>query len=167
MSCRIFDALRIRGGNRVARGIAISLRVVQGPERLLKSSRWFRCRWHFCALLLPPNRTRSTLRRLEDRDSDLQKHLRTVSGARRRHREYRCLVRDACGSEILLSGWDVGDQDGLRFDAAKLHTILDSYGIANSFEIYSGTHTSAVADRFQNHVTPFFSKNLCFTKNCE
>ena len=61
---------------------------------------------------------------------------------------------------------DVGDQDGLRFDATKLHTILDNYGIANSFEIYSGTHVSAVADRFQNHVLPFFSKNLCFTADC-
>ncbi|MGA9071617.1 MAG: alpha/beta fold hydrolase [Terracidiphilus sp.] len=57
---------------------------------------------------------------------------------------------------------DVGDQDGLRFDAIKLHGILDSYGIVNGFEIYSGTHTSAVADRFQNHVMPFFSKNLSF-----
>ena len=57
---------------------------------------------------------------------------------------------------------DVGDQDGLRIDAGKLHAILDNYGIANSFEIYSRTHTSAVADRFQNHVLPFFSKNLCF-----
>jgi enterochelin esterase-like enzyme len=57
---------------------------------------------------------------------------------------------------------DVGDQDGLRIDAGKLHDIFDSYGIANSFEIYSGTHTSAVADRFQNHVMPFFSKNLRF-----
>jgi enterochelin esterase-like enzyme len=62
---------------------------------------------------------------------------------------------------------DVGDQDGLRFDATKLHNILDNYGVANSFEIYSGTHTSAVADRFQNHVLPFFSKNLCFTKGCK
>lgn len=61
---------------------------------------------------------------------------------------------------------DVGDQDGLRFDAIKLHTILDNYGVANSFEIYSGTHTSAVADRFQNHVMPFFSQNLCFTADC-
>ncbi len=61
---------------------------------------------------------------------------------------------------------DVGDQDGLRFDATKLHEILDHYGIANGFEIYSGTHTSAVADRFQNHVMPFFSKNLCFTEGC-
>jgi len=61
---------------------------------------------------------------------------------------------------------DVGDQDGLRVDATKLHNILDNYGIANSFEIYSGTHVSAVADRFQNHVLPFFNKNLCFTADC-
>ncbi len=61
---------------------------------------------------------------------------------------------------------DVGDQDGLRADTGKLHDVLDKYGIANSFEIYSGTHTSAVADRFQNHVMPFFSKNLCFTRDC-
>ena len=61
---------------------------------------------------------------------------------------------------------DVGDQDGLRFDAAKLHNVLDNYGIQNTFEIYSGTHTSAVADRFQNHVMPFFSKNLCFDASC-
>ncbi|HKV42014.1 MAG TPA: esterase, partial [Blastocatellia bacterium] len=61
---------------------------------------------------------------------------------------------------------DVGDQDGLRVGAGKLHEILDSYGIANTFEIYHGTHTSAVADRFQNHVLPFFSKNLCFGQDC-
>ena len=62
---------------------------------------------------------------------------------------------------------DVGDLDGLRFDTIKLHDVLDTYGIANSFEIYHGTHTSAVADRFQNHVMPFFSKNLCFQKSCQ
>jgi S-formylglutathione hydrolase FrmB len=60
-------------------------------------------------------------------------------------------------------GIDVGDQDGLRIDTEKLHDVLDKYGIANSFEIYHGTHTSAVADRFQNHVLPFFSKNLTFS----
>ena len=27
--------------------------------------------------------------------------------------------------------------------------------------------TSAVADRFQNHVVPFFCKNLCFSKSCQ
>jgi enterochelin esterase-like enzyme len=61
---------------------------------------------------------------------------------------------------------DVGDQDGLRIDAGKLHEVLDKYGIANNFEVYEGTHTSKVADRFQNHVIPFFSKNLCFQKDC-
>jgi enterochelin esterase-like enzyme len=62
---------------------------------------------------------------------------------------------------------DVGDQDGLRTDTIKLHEVLDKYGIANGFEIYPGTHTSAVADRFQNHVLPFFSKNLCFEAGCK
>lgn len=61
---------------------------------------------------------------------------------------------------------DVGNQDGLRFDMIKLHHILDNYGIANSFQIYHGTHTSHVAYRFQNHVIPFFSKTLC-SKNCQ
>jgi hypothetical protein len=58
---------------------------------------------------------------------------------------------------------NLGDQDGLRIDAGKLHEILNGYGITNSFEIYQGTHTSAVSDRFQNYVMPFFSKNLRFT----
>jgi S-formylglutathione hydrolase FrmB len=62
---------------------------------------------------------------------------------------------------------DVGDQDGLRTGAGKLHDVLDGYGIAHTFEIYYGTHTSAVADRFQNHVLPFFSKNLCFGEDCK
>jgi hypothetical protein len=61
---------------------------------------------------------------------------------------------------------DVGDQDGLRVDSGKLHDVLGKYGIANNFEVYEGTHTSKVADRFQNHVMPFFSKNLCFQKDC-
>src|SRR6185369_5928409 len=62
---------------------------------------------------------------------------------------------------------DVGDQDGLRVDAGKLHEAFDKYGITNSFEIYPGTHTSRVADRFQNHVLPFFSQNLSFKASCK
>jgi S-formylglutathione hydrolase FrmB len=62
---------------------------------------------------------------------------------------------------------DVGDQDGLRVDAGKLHDILDTYGVANTFEIYTGTHTSAVAVRFQNYVIPFFDKTLCFSASCK
>ena len=67
--------------------------------------------------------------------------------------------------EYKAIGIDVGDQDSLKVDTGKLHDVLDKYGIANSFEIYSGTHTSKVADRFQNHVMPFFSKNLCLEAN--
>ena len=62
---------------------------------------------------------------------------------------------------------DVGDKDGLRTDTGKLHDVLDKYGIANGFEVYQGTHTSAVADRFQNYVIPFFGKSLCFTASCQ
>jgi len=68
--------------------------------------------------------------------------------------------------EYRAIAMDVGDQDGLRVDTAKLHEVLDQYGIANSFEVYKGNHTSAVAVRFQNYVMPFFSKNLCFKTHC-
>jgi len=62
---------------------------------------------------------------------------------------------------------DVGDKDGLKAGSEKLHEALDRYGIAHRFEVYSGTHTSAVAVRFQNYVMPFFSQNLCFDKSCK
>lgn len=62
---------------------------------------------------------------------------------------------------------DVGDQDGLRFDTKKLHDMMEVYGLKSDFEMYHGTHTSAVADRFQNHVLPFFSRTLCAEANCK
>ena len=58
---------------------------------------------------------------------------------------------------------DVGDRDGLRTDTAELHRLLDSYGIGNTFDVYPGDHVSAVADRMQNHVLPYFSRTLEFT----
>jgi hypothetical protein len=54
----------------------------------------------------------------------------------------------------------------LRVDTGKLHDILEKYGITHGFEVYPGTHTSAMAVRFQNYVLPFFSSNLCFSKDC-
>jgi enterochelin esterase-like enzyme len=59
---------------------------------------------------------------------------------------------------------DVGDKDGLRDDARRLHEVLDSYKIGNKFEIYEGDHTNRVAGRFQDLVLPFFSQNLNFAK---
>lgn len=57
---------------------------------------------------------------------------------------------------------DVGDRDGLKDDAAKLHAVMDRYGVRNNFEVYPGDHTSGVPLRFQDHVLPFFSDNLVF-----
>jgi S-formylglutathione hydrolase FrmB len=57
---------------------------------------------------------------------------------------------------------DVGDQDNLKVDTGKLHDVLTNYGIKHDFEIYSGTHTSHVAVRFQDKVMPFFSGTLSF-----
>ena len=57
---------------------------------------------------------------------------------------------------------DVGDMDTLKVDTGKLHDALTAYGITHAFEIYSGTHTSHVAVRFQEHVMPFFSRTLSF-----
>jgi enterochelin esterase-like enzyme len=61
---------------------------------------------------------------------------------------------------------DVGDQDRLKGDAVKLHEALDRYGISHGFEVYAGTHTSRVAERFQKQVLPFFSRSLCFQADC-
>ena len=63
-------------------------------------------------------------------------------------------------------GLDVGDQDPGLNESKALKAALDSYDIPVAFEIYRGTHTSAVADRFQNHVMPFFGKNLCQKATC-
>jgi len=60
---------------------------------------------------------------------------------------------------------DVGDQDGLRTGATQLHDMLDSYGIANSFEVYPGTHVSNIAFRFQDYVLPFFGRTLSFEQS--
>lgn len=57
---------------------------------------------------------------------------------------------------------DVGDRDGLKNDAAKLHAVLERYGLRSTFEVYPGDHTSGVPLRLQDHVLPFFSRNLTF-----
>lgn len=57
---------------------------------------------------------------------------------------------------------DVGDRDDLRADAAELHSVLSESSVSSTFETYPGDHVSAVADRFQNHVIPFFARSLSF-----
>ncbi len=59
---------------------------------------------------------------------------------------------------------DVGDMDNLKSDTGKLHDVLTAYEIKHDFEVYSGTHTSNVAIRFQDYVLPFFSRTLSFER---
>ncbi len=61
-------------------------------------------------------------------------------------------------------GIDVGDRDGLKADAERLHEAMDRYGIANRFQIYPGDHTSGVAGRVQDVMMPFFSDALVFPR---
>lgn len=58
---------------------------------------------------------------------------------------------------------DVGDKDGLLDDTRRMHEALLAQKIPNTFEIYQGDHTSHVAFRMQDHVLPFFGRNLSFS----
>lgn len=57
---------------------------------------------------------------------------------------------------------DVGDKDSLVTDTRLMHEALQAQGIASTFEVYPGDHTSHVAYRMQDHVLPFFGRNLEF-----
>jgi enterochelin esterase-like enzyme len=57
-------------------------------------------------------------------------------------------------------GIDVGNQDSIVPAATRLHENLDSYAIANQFEIYAGTHNNRVAERFRSTVLRFFGEVL-------
>jgi enterochelin esterase-like enzyme len=59
---------------------------------------------------------------------------------------------------------DVGDKDSLVADTRRLHEALQAQGIASSFEVYEGNHTSHVAFRMQEHVLPFFGRSLSFQR---
>ena len=58
---------------------------------------------------------------------------------------------------------EVGLQDSLLASNAQLDQMMTDLGLAHSFETYTGTHTSAVPQRIEEKVLPFFSKNLSFT----
>ena len=38
--------------------------------------------------------------------------------------------------------------------------MMKDYSVANEFEIYEGNHVNRIADRMEQHVLPFFSRNL-------
>ena len=57
---------------------------------------------------------------------------------------------------------DIGLQDGLLGQNRELSQVLTAYGIEHSFETYEGDHTNRVAERYGQHVLPFFSRVLDF-----
>lgn len=57
--------------------------------------------------------------------------------------------------------FDAGDRDvGIANTIRTLDQMLTGYGLAHTFEIYSGDHISAINERLQTHVLPFFSEHL-------
>jgi S-formylglutathione hydrolase len=61
--------------------------------------------------------------------------------------------------------FDAGDKDtGIAATIKTLDEILNGYDLPHTFEIYDGTHTSAIPARIELKTMPFFSKNLAFAK---
>jgi S-formylglutathione hydrolase len=59
--------------------------------------------------------------------------------------------------------FDAGAQDAQIAATVKtLDEKLTALGIAHTFEIYEGTHTSRIAERVETKMLPFFSKELSF-----
>lgn len=57
-------------------------------------------------------------------------------------------------------GADVGDKDGLLKDDTAIHHALERFGIRHDWAVYPGTHVSAIAQRFDTVVLPFFAQHL-------
>lgn len=57
-------------------------------------------------------------------------------------------------------GADVGDKDGLLKDDTAIHEELEKFGIRHDWAVYPGTHVSAIVQRFDEVVLPFFAKHL-------
>jgi S-formylglutathione hydrolase len=61
--------------------------------------------------------------------------------------------------------FDAGDKDtGIAATIKTLDGILNRYELRHTFEIYEGTHTSAIPERIESKTMPFFSNNLAFEK---
>jgi hypothetical protein len=57
-------------------------------------------------------------------------------------------------------GMEIGDSDFLMADNRRMDALLTSYGVAHTFEIYEGDHVNKVAQRFEEHLMPFFTAHL-------
>ena len=59
-------------------------------------------------------------------------------------------------------GLEVGLQDGLAASNAVLDETLTRFDVTHTYETYEGNHTNKIPERFEQHVLPFFTKNLSF-----
>jgi enterochelin esterase-like enzyme len=66
---------------------------------------------------------------------------------------------DALASYDAIAS-DVGDRDGLIAQDKAIHEEIARFGIDNRFEIYPGTHTDKIGQRFADLVLPFFAEHL-------
>jgi enterochelin esterase-like enzyme len=57
-------------------------------------------------------------------------------------------------------GADVGNRDGLVADDTLIHRELERFGVAHEWEVYEGTHTDKIGQRFSEVVLPFFARHL-------
>lgn len=55
---------------------------------------------------------------------------------------------------------DIGEQDGLIGANRTLSETMTRYGVEHTFETYEGDHVNRIAERFEQHVLPFFSRHL-------
>ncbi len=55
---------------------------------------------------------------------------------------------------------DIGDEDFLLADNEAMDALMTSRGVPHSYEVYEGDHVNRVAERFEQHVLPFFAAHL-------
>jgi len=63
--------------------------------------------------------------------------------------------------QLKAIAFDAGDKDtAIASTTRTLDAMLTSYDVPHVFEIYEGNHVNRIADRVEQHVLPFFSRNL-------
>ena len=60
---------------------------------------------------------------------------------------------------------DIGDQDPFVGTSRQLDDALTRLGVPHTFEVYEGDHGNRVRQRFEQHVLPFFARNLASPAN--
>ena len=61
---------------------------------------------------------------------------------------------------FVAIGADVGDKDGLIGDDTLMHEELEKFGIAHDWEVYEGTHTDKIGQRFNEIVLPWVASHI-------